>query len=172
MWASRGILTGLVSLLPLMAVHAQAKDPCELESLLHQQRDEATIQRLEASWNSAIAQGDADFERCLLTADFREILASGELKTLADELGFTSKNKGQNRPPPKLPPITVLIHGNVAVAYAVWVPTAANRRPDQTADYFVWENGVWHAFFSQATPVADSSAKISSATHYWPRLLL
>jgi hypothetical protein len=170
MWPSSGIVAGLISLLSFMAVHAQAKDGCELESLLHQQRDEATIQRLEGSWNFAIWQGDSGLERCLLTADFGEILSTGELKTLTDELGFTAKNKGQNRPPPALPPITVLLHGNVAVAYAIWVPTAANRKPDRTADYFVWENGFWHVFFSQSTPVEDSSAQVSSTTQYFPRL--
>jgi hypothetical protein len=169
MRASSGIATGVISLLAFMAVQAHAKNPCELEPLLHQQRDEATIQRLETSWSFAIAQGDSGFERCLLTADFREILSSGELKTLADELGFTAKNKGQNRPPPKLPSITVLIHGDVAVAYAAWGPSG-NRRPDQTADYFVWENGLWRVFFSQATPVENSSTPVGGAALYFPRL--
>lgn len=156
MWPSRSIVAGLISLLPFMPTHAQAKDPCALRSLPQQQRDEATIQHLEASWNLAIAQGDTEFERCLLTADFQAILSTGEMKTLTDQLGSTAKNKGQNQPIPELPPIRVLIHGNVAVAYALWKPASANRKPDQTADYFIWENGLWHVFFSQATPVENS----------------
>jgi hypothetical protein len=156
MCASRPIVTGLISLLPFMSAHAQAQDPCELESLMHQQRDEATIHRLEALWNVAIAQGDTGFERCLLTADFVEILSTGELKTRADELGSTAKNKGRQQRTPELPPITILMRGNVAVARAIWKPTDAARESDQIADCFVWENGFWHILFSQLTPIEDS----------------
>ena len=169
MCCSSAMVIGLISLLPFMAVHAQASETCNRESLMHQRRDEATIQRLEASWNEAIAQGDSGFERCLLTADFREILTSGELKTLTDELGFTARNKGQNRLPPQLPPITVLIHANVAVAYAAWVPTG-DGKPDETADYFVWENGFWRVFFSQTTPVENSSITAWGGGRFLPRL--
>ena len=169
MCSSSGIVTGLICMLPFVAAHAQPDHPCDLASLMHQQRDAATIQRLEASWSNAIAQGDSAFERCLLTADFREVLSTGELKTLTDELGFTARNKGQNRPPMKLPPITVLIHANVAVAYAAWAP-AGDRKPDQTADYFVWENGFWRVFFSQATPLESSSTTAWDAGHFLPHL--
>lgn len=156
MCVSRRIVTGLIALLSVMAAHAQAHDSCEPESLMHQQRDEATIQRLEALWNVAISQGDTSFERCLLTADFVEILSSGESKTRADELGFTAKNRGRKRHTPELPAITILIHGNVAVARAIWKPTGATRESQQIADCFVWEDGFWHVFFSQLTPVEDS----------------
>jgi hypothetical protein len=153
MWSSRSIVIGLISLLPIISAHAQSKDPCEAQLPAHQQKDEATIQQIETAWNLAIARGDSSFERCLLTADFKEILSKGELKTLTDELGFTEKNKGKNRPIPTLPPITVLIHGSMAVAYATWVPTDPNKKSDQTSDVFIWENGSWHVVFSQSTPV-------------------
>jgi len=145
-----------VALLPLMPAHAQGEDPCEQEPLIHQQRDEATIQRLEASWNVAISRGDSSFEGCLLTADFVEILATGELKTRVDELASTAKNKGRKQPTPDPPPITIWIHGNVAVARAIWKPADPTRKPAQIADCFVWENGFWHVFFSQLTPVEDN----------------
>jgi hypothetical protein len=149
------IVAGLISALPFMPTHAQAQTngACNVPPLMSQRQDAATIQHLEASWNIAIAQGDASFEDCLLTADFLEILANGDLKTRADELGFTTKNKGQNKPRPRLPAFTVVIHSNVAIAYAIWTPTDPNRRPDKIVDYFIWENGSWHVFFSQSTPV-------------------
>jgi hypothetical protein len=157
MCVSRRVVTGLIALLAVTTAHAQAQahDSCEPESLMHQQRDEATIQRLEALWNVAISQGDTSFERCLLTADFVEILSSGELKTRADELGFTAKNRGRKQRTPELPAITISIHGNVAVARAIWKQTDATRESDQIADCFVWEDGFWHVFFSQLTPVED-----------------
>jgi hypothetical protein len=156
MCVSRRIVTGLIALLLVVSAHAQAQDSCELEPLKHQQRDEATIQQLEALWNVAISQGDTSFERCLLTADFVEIRSTGELKTRADELGFTAKNKGRQQRTPQLPTITILIHGDVAVARAIWKPTGATRESEQIADCFVWENGFWRVFFSQLTPIEGS----------------
>ncbi len=132
---------------------AQTRDECSATPLVNQQKDEATIQQLETAWNIAIRRGDAALEDCLLTADFLEILPNGDLKTRTDELGFTTKNKGQNMPMPRLPAITVVLHGNVATAFATWTPLAANRPPEKTVDYFIWENGSWHVFFSQSTPI-------------------
>lgn len=150
-------MAGLVSGLPFALAQAQGQGQttgvCNAPALMNQHRDEATIQHLETSWNIAITQGDASFEDCLLTADFMEILSDGDLKTRTDELGFTTKNKGLNKPTPRLPAITVVIHGNVAIAFATWTSPAANRGPDKTVDYFIWENGSWHVFFSQSTPV-------------------
>ena len=156
MRSTRDIVIGVLLSLQLVSVHAQDKNVCGLPSLLHQEKDATTIQHLEAAWSRAISQGDANFERCLLTADFREMLASGELKTLTDQLASTAKNKGQNRPIPDLPPITVLIHGNVAVAYATWKSSGATQYSDKISDYFIWEDGLWHVVFSQITRVENS----------------
>lgn len=160
MWRTRYMVIGLMFLLWFISSNAQAKGTCDLPPLVHQQKDEATIQNLESSWNLAIAKGDTDFEGCLLTSDFMEIFPGGELKTRADQLGFTAKNKGQSKAVPEMPRLTVLIHGNVAVVYAAWKTTGANGKQEttQTADYFVWEKGAWHAFFSQMTPVKDTSS--------------
>jgi Domain of unknown function (DUF4440) len=134
--------------------------PCTTPALINQQKDAATIRHLETSWNTAITQGDATFEDCLLTADFMEILSNGELKTRTDELAFTTKNKGQHKPPPQLPPFTIVIHGDVAMAHATWTSTASKRPPDKIVDYFIWENGSWHVFFSQSTPI-EAQKKVS-----------
>jgi Domain of unknown function (DUF4440) len=162
MWITRDlvIVMDALLLLALMPARAQAQSGCDLPSLLHQQQDEATIQHLEVAWGRAISQGDADFERCLLSADFKELLATGELKTRNDQLGSTAKNKGQNHPIPHSPPVTVSIHGNVAVAYATWRAAGANQTSDVIADYLIWEDGSWHVFFSQITRV-ESRGKVS-----------
>ena len=111
MCVSRRIVTGLIALLSVMAAHAQAHDSCEPESLMHQQRDEATIQRLEALWNVAISQGDTSFERCLLTADFVEILSKRRIENACRRTGVYCKEPGRKRHTPELPAITILIHG-------------------------------------------------------------
>ncbi len=152
------IVAALISMLSFKPAYAQGqtKGACSATPLVNQQKDEATIQRLETSWNNAIAGGDANFEDCLLTADFMEILSNGDLKTRTDELGFTAKNKGQKKPVPRLPAFTVVVHGNIAMAFATWTPVAANRPPEKIVDYFIWENGSWHVFFSQSTPIEQN----------------
>jgi hypothetical protein len=154
MGIARKIILGLVSMGFLVVHQARAAGACDVQGLMHQQKDAATIQQLEKSWTIAIAQGDTSFERCLLTPDFVEVMSTGEIKTLADELGNTAKNKGQHRPPADMPQVTVSIHDNVAVAYATWKPADASRKPDLTSDFFVWDNGSWRVFFSQSTRVS------------------
>jgi hypothetical protein len=157
------IVAGLISALPCMPAQAQPDGVCNAPALTNQQKDEATIKQLETAWNIAITQGDASFEDCLLTADFMEILSDGDLKTRTDELGFTTRNKGQKKPLPRLPALTIVIHGNVAIVYATWTPAAANRLADKTVDFFIWENGSWHVFFSQSTPVGAQKVSLR-----WP----
>jgi hypothetical protein len=131
----------------------RAKDRCNMPPLLHQRRDVATVQDLEHAWSVAYLRGDTDFERCLLASDFTEIMRTGEVKGLTDELAFAAKNKGKNLAFPELPKSTVLMHGNVAVAYGTSTSAGADGAglSMRFADYYVWEDGVWHAFFAQQT---------------------
>ena len=70
-------------------------------------------------------------------------------------LGAQRKNEGKNLPILKLPEPTVLLHNNVAVAYGTSQSTGPDGKIKETryADYYVWENGKWHAFFAQQTSV-------------------
>jgi hypothetical protein len=137
--------------------HAQGN--CRLTAFDDEKRDAATVERLETAWSVAYLQGDTNFERCLLTPDFTEILRSGEVKALSDELALAEKNKGKNLPIPDLPKVTVFIHGNVAVAHGVSKSTAPDGTVLETrfADYYVWERGVWRAFFAQQTAISESA---------------
>ena len=71
-----------------------------MDALKAQQRDAATIQRLENAWTVAYLKADTNFELCLLSSDFTEIVRSGEVKFLSDELAFARKNEGKNLPIP------------------------------------------------------------------------
>ncbi len=135
------------------SLQAQEKDNCNMPQLMHERRDVTTVQRLENAWSVAYLRGDTDLERCLLTPDFTEILRTGEVKVLADELQFAVKNKGKNLAIPELPKSTVLMHGKVAVGYGTSRSTNADGTPRtiRYADYYVWEGGAWHAFFAQQT---------------------
>jgi hypothetical protein len=91
--------------------------------------------------------------RCLLLPEFTEIMRSGELKSLSDELAMAAKNCGKNLPVPELPKITVLIHNNVAVAYGESISKGADGKPRSRwySDSYVWEDGKWRVFFAQQT---------------------
>jgi hypothetical protein len=138
---------------PSIPLHAQTT--CDMDTLKGQQRDVATILRLENAWTIAYLKAGTNFELCLLSKDFTEIVRSGEVKFLSDELEFARKNQGKNLPIPKLTDPTVLLHDNVAVAYGTSQSTGPDGKIRETryADYYVWENGKWHAFFAQQTSV-------------------
>lgn len=129
-----------------------ATPACSQTVLQHEQEDVATVQALERAWSEAFLQGDTDFERCLLTPDFTEITRQGAVKQLADELDLAAQNKDKHLPPPPPLRIPVMIHGDVAVAY-VAVPRSKDGKvfTVYNADYYLWEGGAWHAYFSQQT---------------------
>lgn len=131
---------------------AKARD-CQFPVLLHQHRDIATIDALELEWSRAYLHGDTEFEACLLTADFTEIMRDGDVKHLSDELALAAKNTANPLPVGNLPKGSVLLHGNVAVAYGRTGGAHAMRY----ADYYVWENGGWRVYFAQQTNIAGGS---------------
>src|SRR5882672_8979187 len=141
----------------LGTVALQAQTACTQPELAHQRKDVETVQQLEHAWSVAYLKGDTDFERCLISSDFTEILRNGEMKTLTDELNFAARNKGKNLPISELPPVTVLIHGNAAVAYGISKGTTADGKPRLTrfSDSYLWENGMWHVFFAQQTAFVE-----------------
>jgi len=153
MCRTTGASSSLTIVLLLCSLPLQAKDTCKVRSLMHQRRDVATVQHLEDEWSRAYLRGDTDFERCLLAADFTEILRTGEVKVLADELELAAKNRGKNLAIQDLPNVKILLHGNVAVAYGISTSAASNNKARTTrfADSYLWENGVWHVFFVQQT---------------------
>jgi hypothetical protein len=144
-------------LLLLFSVPLRAQNTCDRSELKDEHRDVATIRRLENAWTVAYLKADANFERCLLSPDFTEIMRSGEVKFLPDELEFAMKNKGKDLPIPNLPEATVLLHGNVAVAYGTshFTGSDGKARTTRYADYYLWENETWHAFFAQQTSVEN-----------------
>ncbi len=126
---------------------------CARPELANQSQDEATIVRLERAWSIAHMTGDAEFEACLLTPDFTEIRSDGKINVLSDELALAEKHKGQKADTSQLTTPTVHIHGNVAVAYGAsdWKAPDGTMREFYYADYYVWENSAWHAYFGQQT---------------------
>jgi hypothetical protein len=135
---------------------ADSRADCARPALAHQRRDAATIQRLESAWSLAYLTGDAEFEACLLTPDFTEIMSNGSINHLSEELELAEKNKGKAVTAPNMPPITIHIHGDVAVAYGISSEKLIDGKPHRSyfAEYYVWKNGVWRVYFAQQTYLA------------------
>ena len=126
---------------------------CDFPSLRNQQRDAATIQRLETAWSEAFLRGDTAFMSCLLAPDYTEIMRSGELRTLKDELAVAEKNRGKGLKMPELPRVRVLLHENAAIAYSNEIVNNNDGKSQSRwySDTYLWKDGRWHAFFAQQT---------------------
>ena len=155
----QGRLSWLILVL-VMATHAisvHAADSCNLPQLAHQKQDAATVAGLENSWSAAFLTGDTQFMRCLLIPEYTEITRSGQVKFRAYELAITEANQGKGLAIPDLPKVNVMLHGNIAVAYGESRTPGSDGKAiaRMSADSFVWEDGRWHAFFSQQTTVVQ-----------------
>jgi len=149
-------LTELCFCICLIVFTADARADCARPALTHDRRDAATIQRLETAWTLAFLGGDTEFESCLLTPDFTEIMSNGNINHLSEELDLAERNKGKAVTAPDMPPITVHIHGDVAVAYGISSEKLVDGKPYKSyfADYYVWKDGSWHVYFAQQTSFA------------------
>jgi hypothetical protein len=143
----------LVLLFPALISAQTRANNCNLSQLSNQQSDAATIQRLEIAWSEAYLRGDTGFMTCLLAPDFTEIMRTGEVKTLSDELAMAEKNRGKDLKMSGLPTIQVLLHDNLAIAYGKAMVKTANGKTEIRwySDAYVWKHGQWHAFFAQQT---------------------
>lgn len=141
-----------VTVMLILSSVVKAND-CRYPTLTHEHRDVVTIQALELEWTRAYLRGDTDFEECLLTPDFTEIMRNGDIKDLSAELALAAKNKAKPLPLGDLPSSQVLLHGNVAVAYG----RSTGARAMRYADYYVWENSHWRVYFAQQTEIATNS---------------
>lgn len=146
----------LLACICLFALATNATADCARSLPAHQRRDAGTIRQLEAAWNLAFLTGNIEFERCLLTSDFTEIMSTGHIYQLSDELALAEKNKGKKVTSSMTPKITVHIHGNVAVAYGISSEKVVDGRPHKSyyADFYVRNSEAWHVFFAQQTAFA------------------
>ena len=148
---------GTLLLLMLCASPALAAEVCNLPQLAHQKQDVATVRHLEEAWSIAFLKGDTALLGCLLLPEYTEITRTGQVKYFRDELEMATVNLGKNLDVPALPVSSVLLHGDVAVAYGETRIGGAGSRGNarRFADFFLWRNGRWYAFFSQQTPIEN-----------------
>jgi len=146
------LLAGLT--LSLCSIPLLAEDSCKVPELADQQKDAATVEKLESAFATAFLKGDTDFEKCLLLPNYAEVSRSGKWRELSDELEGTAKNRGKNLSVTEMPKVDVLMHGDVAIAHGLFSFTSADGKTQNTrfSDVYVWTDGEWHVLFSQQTP--------------------
>lgn len=123
---------------------------CAMPALAAQHHDAATIRRLEHAWSVAFLTGDTAFEQCLLLPGFTEIHRNGSITNLADELALAARNRGKPLPTNNIAGVTVIVHGDAAVAYGTSFSGITSKHTT-FADYYVWDGGVWRVYFGQQT---------------------
>jgi hypothetical protein len=140
--------------LSLCSLPLLAEDGCKIPELADQQKDAATVEKLENAFAKAFLKGDTDFEKCLLLPNYAEVSRSGKWRELSDELEGTAKNRGENLSVADMPKVDVLMHGDVAIAHGLFSFTSADGKTRNTrfSDVYVWKDGAWHVLFSQQTP--------------------
>ena len=131
-----------------MAVHAE-----DCRHLLgRQSADAESIKQVEHSWTDAFLHGGTDYLQCLLTPDYVSVSAKGVPRDRAAIVAMAEKNKGKNTPMPSLPESNIQIYGNTAVVRSDSPADANGKYPAMySSDIFAFQDGVWHAVYSQHT---------------------
>ncbi|WP_158750079.1 nuclear transport factor 2 family protein [Acidobacterium sp. S8] len=131
-----------------------ADDSCNSPSLLNQDHDEATIQRLEDAWSAAYSTGDVEFERCLLLPSYSEVKRNGKVGNLTDELNGAAKNKGKTYTPSGAKS-EVSMYGDVAVAHGrfSYPGPDGKQMTTRSSDVYVWKDAGWRVIYSHRHPL-------------------
>lgn len=139
----------------LFTLAAAAQDCRHL--LGHQSADAASIKQVEHAWTEAFLHGGTEYLGCLLTPDYVSVSAKGVARDRATIIGFAEKNKGKNDPLPSPATPTIEIYGNTAVVRSDSPAAPDGKYPAMySSDIFAFQDGAWHAVYSQHTAKANN----------------
>ena len=124
-----------------------ATPDCAAARTPNQQRDEATLRRIEHDWLAAERSGNTRFLECLLVPSYVNVAADGHTRTGAEIIAHAANNAGKLR---DVPPIEsqIVVSGDAATAYShTRTQDAAGAWRDvRFIDSFVFVDGVWRAY--------------------------
>lgn len=120
---------------------------CSTVQIPDQRLDEATIQRIEATWLAAEYRGNVAFLDCLLDPGYSvKTATTGQTRSKAQLLTQVAKNAGKT---PDIPPLEtiVIINGDFATAHSLMKGHKKSGKPYEVAfvDAYIFRDGVWHA---------------------------
>lgn len=135
----------------LAATHAFAASPVDETA-----RTRDAVKAVDAHWMQAEISGDTVWLDAMLLPEYRSIGADGKVLTKAVLLKHAAKNRGSDAMRKKVEAWrkahpseqSVVLHGNVAVL-SFHDPGHGPDATVHSSDIFVYENGHWHALYSQ-----------------------
>lgn len=118
-----------------------------------QSADAASLKQVEDRWNDAFMHGKPDYLECLLAPEYVSISPKGA-HDRTWELEHARANKSHPQPIPEIHGMTFEVFGNTGVMRLFKPASNDGKQPAQyMADIFSFQNGAWHAIYSQHTPV-------------------
>lgn len=118
----------------------------------------AAVIAVDHDWTTAEIHGDTKYLDQLLTSDYRSVDPHGKAKTKADILASARENGSSVARQQKIRqylsthPLgeAVAFYGDTAIL-TFYAPKLGPQRGVLSVDVFVFENGGWHAIYSQHT---------------------
>jgi hypothetical protein len=124
--------------------------------------NEAGVAAVEKHWGDAFTGGDGAYLGTLLDDDYISVSAKGVARTKADIIALARQIAAKYRATPPLPASSpaptqhsvsrTAIHGTTAIV-------TSTGFGQKSVDVFHYENGAWHAWYSQHTTIAPPDVK-------------
>ena len=106
------------------------------------------VRAVEAHWTRAFLSDDETYLNALLDDDYVSVNAKGVARPKAAILALAKKIAATPGRPPVAPPQPIIsIRGNAAIV--TW-----SGGSDISVDVFRYQNGAWHAWYSQHTAIS------------------
>lgn len=124
------------------------------------QMNEAGVAAVEKHWGDAFTGGDGAYLGTLLDDDYISVSGKGVARTKADIIALAQQIAAKNKATPPAPSSApaqksvskTTIHGTTAIV-------TSTGFGQMSVDVFHYENGAWHAWYSQHTMIAPADAK-------------
>jgi ketosteroid isomerase-like protein len=104
------------------------------------------VRAVEAHWTKAFLGGDGTYLAALLDDDYVSVNAKGVARPKAEIIALAKKIAATPAMPVTVPTPNIVVHGNAAIS------TSSNAT-SVSVDVFHYENGAWHAWYSQHTAI-------------------
>lgn len=115
--------------------------------------DEASVRAVENRWSEAFIGGDAATLEALLDRDYVSVGATGKLRPKAEIIdiakSYAAKHPGEHATPLPATSTVQLIGATALVRH--------HSATDVSIDLFSFENGRWHARYSQHTAITPAA---------------
>ncbi|HET7266779.1 MAG TPA: nuclear transport factor 2 family protein [Oleiagrimonas sp.] len=152
------LAAGLTLLVGVSSIGASlASDHKPVDETAH---TSAAVIALDEHWMQAEINGNTEWLSQLLLPEYRSVGADGVATSRATILAHAAEHRGSDKFKHKVEAwlkthptkTTVVIHGDVAIV-SFYDPRLGAQKGVHSSDIFVYEDGHWHALYSQHSEV-------------------